>query len=184
MNAKGLTVFYKLLNLYEKSGKAQYTIGEPLTILEHSIECARFQLKTNNSSAIVSALLHDIGHLAPVIPIDPNTGIDDQHERVGANMLAEMGFNEDVFIPVRNHVNAKRYLCYKKVGYYEGLSAGSIASLKIQGGIMHKEEAELFEKSKWFTESINLRYADEAAKTTSDPPMRFLDFKEYILNVM
>jgi putative nucleotidyltransferase with HDIG domain len=189
MQAKRLTIFYKLRNIYETSGKALYTIGEPLTILQHSIECGRFRLKTNNSALIVAGLLHDIGHLKPDIPIDPNTGINDKHEYIGGSMLAEMGFPDNIVEPIRNHVNAKRYLCYKNPiingkTYLESLSLGSIASMKIQGGVMGKKEANEFEKNKWFKESIELRYADEAAKEIKIPQMTFSDFKEYIIDVL
>jgi len=176
--AYAYTCYHKLLNLYTKSGHGLYTIGEPLTILQHSIECAKYQLETQQPELIAAALLHDIGHILKT-PIDPNLGIDDKHEIIGANFLSAMGFSENITKPIKMHVDAKRYLCYKNPLYE--MSSGSKISLNLQGGPMSKYEALEFEKTKFFKEAIKLRIADDNAKKNTCF-MKFSDFQPYILN--
>ena len=70
-------------------------------------------------------------------------GIDAQHEELGAKLLKGM-FPEAILEPIRLHVAAKRYLCWKEPAYAEGLSASSALSLKLQGGPMTDSEATAF----------------------------------------
>ena len=53
-------------------------------------------------------------------------------------------FGEEVTLPIRAHVASKRYLAAVEDGYYDQLSEASKESLKVQGGIFTKEEAEEF----------------------------------------
>ena len=48
--------------------------------------------------------------------------------------------------------------------YYQILSQASKVSLHLQGGVMNEDEAEKFEKEKFFDDAIKLRKFDEAAK--------------------
>ena len=70
---------------------------------------------------------------------------------------------EDVLGPIKYHVKAKKYLA-RKEKYYKLLSEASKISLKLQGGVMSNEEAENFERNKFFKNSIKLRKFDEIAK--------------------
>ena len=67
------------------------------------------------------AFLHDIGHLVgmessldQMIVEGVHLGIED-HDRVGEEFLAAVGFPESVTKFVRGHVLAKRYLVFKFV---------------------------------------------------------------------
>ena len=179
MSAASYNTYYKLLNLFTKSGRGLYTIGEPLTILQHSIECGKLALSTQNPSIITAALLHDTGHIIKT-PIDPDI-YDDKHELIGSSLLASMGFPDSVIMPIKLHVNAKRYLCYKHPLYE--LSSGSKVSLQRQGGVMSRDEAILFEKNKYFKAAIELRQYDDSAKSTTCH-MQLSDFRPYILHVL
>ena len=56
----------------------------------------------------------------------------------------EKYFGEEVTLPIRAHVASKRYLAAVEDNYYDDLSEASKKSLKVQGGIFSKEEAEEF----------------------------------------
>ena len=76
---------------------------------------------------------------------------------------------------MEGHVQAKRYLTYKKPEYYKMLSEASKQTLKYQGGKMSAAEA--FEKSPFFTLSIKMREWDEAAKEPDHPLPDIIEYK-------
>src|SRR5579871_1320962 len=99
-------------------------IGEPVSQLEHSLQCAQQALNASNPSAddetIVATLLHDIGQFAPEDELDGTVRDMDSglgsvgrysHDKLGARYLRVLGFPEKVCTLVGEHVNAKRYLC-------------------------------------------------------------------------
>jgi len=122
----------------------------------------------------VAAFLHDIGHLLDV-PIDPACGNDDRHEIVGSKWLKMKGFPDSVTVPIAQHVNAKRYMCYKYTNYESKLSKGSSLSLALQGGLMHKAEAQLFEKIPHFQQALLLRHCDDNSKVIGMTDLPDLD---------
>jgi len=110
----------------------------------------------------LAGLLHDIGHLLKR-PVGPESGIDDKHELFGGIWLKHNEFPKSVYKPVMLHVDAKRYLCSKKWGYYEKLNKESKMSFKLQGGWMDWVEKENFEDQEFFDEAVMLRKADDMA---------------------
>ena len=46
--------------------------------------------------------------------------------------------------PIKLHVDAKRYLCATRAGYFEALSIDSKRSLALQGGVFTPQEAAAF----------------------------------------
>lgn len=75
---------------------------------------------------ILGAFLHDIGHLIgqddsnfkPMITDKIRLGAK-RHEEIGADFLENLGLSNSFTAVIRHHVNAKRYLCYKYLEYYE-----------------------------------------------------------------
>ena len=65
---------------------------------------------------------------------------------------------------VELHVQAKRYLCFAKKGYYQRLSEASRGTLTFQGGMMDAKEAYAFENHPLFRDILRLRAWDERAK--------------------
>jgi predicted HD phosphohydrolase len=63
------------------------------------------------------------------------------------------------------HVPAKRYLVTVDPAYGGELSAESIHTLALQGGVMTIAEQCAFEAEPHFLEALQLRQADERAKT-------------------
>ena len=151
-------------------------IGEKVTMSEHMIQTAMLAEKTNCSSNLVcSSLLHDYGHFILENPDDLIVkDKNGKHEDVGYTYL-EKFFAEDILGPIKYHVMAKKYLARDKK-YYGLLSEASKISLKLQGGVMSKEEAKKFERNKFFENSIKLRKFDEIAKKSS---LKIKSIKEY-----
>eukprot|EP01040_Poterioochromonas_malhamensis_P020401 gene20401-24338_t len=163
--------------LYQSYGEIDY-IGEPVSILEHSLQGGYFALREIESTSsshdeefILAALFHDIGHAlgleAQVEMKMDNCGIM-HHEDIGGDFLHALGFSRRVCELVRNHVQAKRYLCYSKPEYYNGLSEASKTTLRFQGGPMGEEEGQAFEHHPLFHDILLLRKMDESAKVEAN----------------
>ena len=125
--------------------------------------------------------MHDIGHLVSVDSIDSVTSIDnnrvkmidtdgqnlgiEEHESIGAEYLRRLGFPNLVCHLVTNHVASKRYLCTIDAQYQSKLSASSMATLKLQGGLMSDYEISNFLSEEFCELYINIRHYDDSAKT-------------------
>ncbi len=157
-------------------------IGEKVTITEHMIQTAMIAEKNKCSSSLIcSSLLHDYGHFILENPDDlVNKNKDGKHEDVGFKFLKKY-FVEDVVMPIKHHVKAKRYLARNK-DYYQILSEASKTSLKLQGGVMTEEEAKEFETNKFFENSIKLRKFDEMAKKTEQKNKSIKEYKKLLIS--
>jgi predicted HD phosphohydrolase len=174
-----------LHNQYNKFGGSNYCINEPISILEHSTQSAIWvinNIPNPKPHIVVASLLHDYGHIVHGAPISPDTGVDDKHEIIGADALANLGFGPEVTEPIRLHVQAKRYLC--TVNKYYPLSEGSKLSLELQGGLMSKSELAEFTKNFYWRDAIILRYADDCGKSDSESGACILNFEDYITNIL
>ena len=169
-----MNIVDQIISNYENN-KSLY-VGEKVTMSEHMIQTAMLAEKTNCSSNLVcSSLLHDYGHFILENPDDlVAKNKDGKHEDVGCAFL-EKYFIEDILGPIKFHVKAKKYLARDKK-YYGLLSEASKISLKLQGGVMGKEEAKKFERNKFFENSIKLRKFDEIAKKSN---LKIKSIKEY-----
>jgi len=162
-----------IVSLLEQHGDSQYG-GEAVTQLEHALQAALLAEQHGAAPAIVAAaLLHDVGHLLHNLPDDaPDRGIDDRHEQLGARFLAKH-FVPQLVDPVRLHVASKRYLCTVEPDYLQTLSAPSITSLHLQGGLMNDGECAEFQAEPWFREALLVRRWDDEAKIAglATPPV-------------
>lgn len=158
-----MSVINEIFALYNERGHRQY--GEDVTELQHALQCAAFAAHNNEPAHIIAAcLLHDYGHLVHDLGEDiAERGVDARHEELGANRLAAW-FVPEVVEPIRLHVAAKRYLCWKVPKYFDGLSEASQRSLQLQGGIMTDAEAAVFELSPHGEAAARLRRYDDAGK--------------------
>ncbi len=140
-------------------------IGEPVSQLEHAMQCAHFMRLSGGSDVeITAALLHDIGHLLPdSAPEMGELGVRN-HERQGAAYLESSGFPVAVTALVAGHVDAKRYLAATDPRYAAELSQASQNTLVWQGGLMEAEECDRFARYENFESLLLLRRCDEAAK--------------------
>jgi len=177
---KDITSF--LLNLLQTKGSDLQYGNENVTQLEHALQCAELTEKNNCSKEIITAaLLHDIGHLLYDGKDPIHKGKDGHHENLGADYLAQY-FDEKVTLPIRAHVNSKRYLVFVEKDYYNSLSEASKISLAAQGGSFTKEEAEKFINQPFMKEAVELRKFDDLAKELNKktPPIEY--FQKYVEN--
>jgi len=157
------------------------TYGEGVSQLEHALQCAACAERDGASPALIAAtLLHDIGHLLHELPQDiADQGIDTEHESLGSAWLSRH-FGPDVTEPVRLHVAAKRYLATVEKGYYELLSAASIQSLKLQGGLMSEVETGKFAAERFAQDAIKLRRWDDEGKIVGAQTPGLVHFEHFV----
>ncbi len=169
-----------IADMFAKRGDSEYG-GEPVTQLEHALQCAMLAEDHDSPpSLIVASLLHDIGHLLHELPDDaPEQGIDDHHETSGYRFL-EQHFDSSVTEPVRQHVAAKRYLCTVDPEYFGLLSEPSVVSFHLQGGMMSDDEVAEFQSSPNWKNSVLLRKWDDLAKVVDLKTPSFEHFLDYI----
>ena len=148
---------------------------------QHALQCAAHAEADNAPPAtVLAALLHDVGHKIHTLGDNPaGRGIDDVHEQLGADWLAER-FGPEVSEPVRLHVAAKRYLCTVESDNFGKLAAESVRSLNLQGGMMSADEVGTFRAHPQHAEAVRVRRFDEMAK---DPRAATPDFDYYLRHV-
>ncbi|WP_321797429.1 phosphonate degradation HD-domain oxygenase [Caballeronia sp. J97] len=151
-------------HLFDKHGSIAYS-GEPVSQLQHALQSATLAEAAGASrELIVAALLHDLGHLLNLQGETPSKrGIDDLHQYFALPFLRPL-FADAVLEPIRLHVDAKRCLCAIDASYHACLSADSVRSLQLQGGIFDDETAQAFLAKPYARGAIALRRWDDAAK--------------------
>jgi phosphonate degradation associated HDIG domain protein len=151
-------------SLFEQYGNLAYT-GEPVTQLEHALQSgALAEVAGASDELVAAAFLHDLGHLLNLQGQTPTErGIDDLHQYFALPFLRPV-FPDAVLEPIRLHVDAKRCLCAVDDAYFDQLSADSVRSLELQGGIFSKDEAEAFLRKPYAQDALRLRKWDDRAK--------------------
>jgi phosphonate degradation associated HDIG domain protein len=168
---KPIATVDRVFELLATGGGAAY-FGEPVTVLEHSLQAAWFVQRSGSDASpalVAAALLHDLGHLMHSEGEDvAQRGLDTRHEELAAAALAGH-LPDSVLDPIRMHVAAKRYLCFAEPDYLAGLSPASLESLALQGGPMTAPEAEEYLALPHAREALTLRRADDSAKVPGMP---------------
>ena len=163
----------KVLELMQQAGAHRYG-GEPVSQLEHALQCAQLAEAENaRDELVIAALLHDLGHLLHTLgDATALQGVDDKHE-VRALHLLRHAFSDAVLEPIRLHVDAKRYLCRADPAYHDALSPASKLSLGLQGGVFTHTEAQRFITQSYSRDAARLRTWDDRAKTPGavTPPL-------------
>ena len=146
MNARCVSDIVAVL---EDMGRHRYG-GEPVSQLEHALQCAALAERHGAEPAlVVAALLHDIGHLVDAdAESAAERGTDRHHELCGGRWLSGL-LDDDVVEPVRLHVAAKRWLTATDPDYFSGLSPASVrrpgtsgrAVFRRRGGGLHRATA-------------------------------------------
>jgi phosphonate degradation associated HDIG domain protein len=153
----------EILHLFESRGSTEY-FGEMVSQRDHALQAAFLAESEGASDALViAALLHDIGHLLEPGEDPAPRGIDGRHEENGCAWLSNH-FGQEVTEPVRLHVAAKRYLSTTDPNYFGILSAGSVRSLELQGGLLTPDEVAAFESNPFHSSAVRVRRWDDAAK--------------------
>ena len=155
-NRQKIDVLFRFMQL---KGQAYY--DEEITQLEHALQCAhRARLATTSPTAIIAALLHDLGHF---LVDEHNINQDLLHEQLGADFLDPL-FPSAVTEPIKLHVPAKRYLCTTDARYFDTLSESSKQSFRLQGSFMSDTEKAHFEANSYYKSAVQLRLWDDLAK--------------------
>jgi phosphonate degradation associated HDIG domain protein len=151
--------------LFARKGGEQYS-GEPVTQLQHALQCALLAEQSGGDDELVTAaLLHDLGHLLHDLGATPTlNGVDDVHQYRALPFLRGL-FGDAVLQPIKLHVDAKRYLCATRPAYYESLSADSKRSLALQGGVFSPDEAAEFIAQPGAEAAVRVRIWDDLAKS-------------------
>lgn len=170
----------ELLEIFVGRATRRYGLSE-VNQLQHALQCAALAEADGAPPAtVLASLLHDVGHMIHTLGENPaGRGIDDVHEQLGADWLAER-FGPEVSEPVRLHVAAKRYLCTVESDYFGKLAPDSVRSLELQGGLMSADEVEAFRAHPQHAEAVRVRRFDEMAK---DPRASTPDFDHYLRHV-
>jgi predicted HD phosphohydrolase len=131
--------------------------GLPFSELDHQLQCA-YELELTVPEDVelqVAGLVHDIAHT--VGPIE-------DHATLGAGMVRPL-LGARVATLVEDHVPAKRYLVTVDPEYRAQLSPDSLRTLALQGGALAAAEVESCERRPYWSASVELRRADDRAKT-------------------
>jgi len=159
--------------LFARKGGRAYA-GEPVSQIEHALQtAARAEDEGAAPALVAAALLHDVGHLLNDQGDSPTLrGVDDLHQYAALPFLRAL-FADDVLTPIQLHVDAKRYLCATRDGYFEALSADSKRSLVLQGGIYAPTQASAFIAQPFADDAVRLRLWDDLAKVEGavTPPL-------------
>jgi len=165
--------FTDIEQLFVQRGGERYA-GEPVTQLEHALQCALLaEAEGAGDELVTAALLHDLGHLLHDLGETPSLhGVDDVHQYRALPFLRGL-FDDAVMAPIKLHVDAKRYLCATRPGYFTALSEDSKRSLGLQGGIFSDGQAEAFIAQPGAADAVRLRVWDDQAKTAglATPPL-------------
>uniref|UniRef100_A0A7S1UHA0 Uncharacterized protein n=1 Tax=Phaeomonas parva TaxID=124430 RepID=A0A7S1UHA0_9STRA len=105
------------------------------------------------------------------------------HEKLGADWLRSLGFEDKVAELVERHVDAKPSASLTRPTLkFDGLSDASKTTLGYQGGPMDEAEAASFESDKLFKEIVLMRHGDEQAKVPDLQVPTLEDYKEMMVS--
>lgn len=163
-------------DLFQRRGHETYS-GEPVTQLEHALQSAALaEIEGADDALVTAALLHDLGHLLQDLGETPTLrGIDDVHQYAALPFLRGL-FPDAILDAIRLHVDAKRYLCAVRPGYFEALSPDSQRSLALQGGVFDTAQAAAFIAVPGAQDAVRLRLWDDSAKTAGAVTPGFAHF--------
>lgn len=132
--------------------------GDPLPVLDHSLQCAALLAAEfpDDEQLQVAGLVHDVGHR-----IEP--GASEAHGVIAADAVRPL-LGARVAALVELHVPAKRYLVTVDPSYRDALSDGSTISLARQGGALSADERAELERNPHLDDALALRRCDERAK--------------------
>lgn len=179
-----MTAIDEIFEALETRGSDLYGTHR-VTQAEHALQCAaNAEAAGAPPTLVAAALLHDFGQMLHGLGRDtPLRGIDNRHEIVGADWLAQY-YPPAVTEPIRLHVPAKRYLCAAEPGYWDKLSEGSKRSLVVQGGPFSPQQVDEYLALPYAREAARLRQWDDEAKVPGAVTRTFEDYRELLMSVM
>jgi phosphonate degradation associated HDIG domain protein len=178
------TIVAFLADIFARRGSEEY-LGEPVSMAEHMLQAAQCaEAAGQPASVVAAALLHDIGHFTSEFgTYSPDDVLDKHHEDAGADVLAPF-FPPLLTDCVRHHVAAKRYLCATRPDYLKRLSAASVHTLMLQGGLMGRGEVQAFERNPHCRDIVKVRIYDDTGKSAGAPTKSFADYAPLLQRVV
>ena len=131
---------------------------ESVDVLTHSLQCCALLagVEPGDRELQVAGLVHDVGTVLQ--PRHPRT-----HARLGAAAVRDL-LGARVARLVELHDQAKRYLVTTDPAYRHQLSARSVETLRLQGGLLDPVERATLDADPDLPAALALRRADDAAK--------------------
>ncbi len=132
--------------------------GEPVDLLAHGLQCAAVLERTvpDDLELQVAGLVHDLGTVL-------RPGRPAEHADAGAVAVGPL-LGARVAALVAGHELAKRYLVTVDAAYRDHLTPRSLATLRVQGGLLDPEERAAFLARPDADALVALRRADDTAK--------------------
>ncbi len=154
-------------HLFDQYGSIAYS-GEPVSQLQHALQSAALAeqagtaARTDRCGAVARSRL---------LAQSARRNADRVRHRRSASVLRAAvfasAFSDAVLEPNRLHVDAKRCLCAIDPSYHAKLSADSVRSLQLQGGIFSDEDAKAFLARPYAEDALALHRWDDQAKDAS-----------------
>lgn len=131
---------------------------EHVDVLEHSLQCAALlaERHPDDRELQVAGLVHDVGWI-----LQPDETA--RHAENGAAAVAPLLGHRVAWL-VSWHADAKRYLVTTDPEYRQRLSARSLETLEVQGGLMNETEVAALAAAPDLEALLELRRADDDAK--------------------
>lgn len=165
----------EIIGLYASLGARKYG-DEPVSQLEHALQCASHAHAANAPAELIAAaFLHDLGHLVTQPALDGDE-VDDLHQYVAIPYLRRR-FPDTVTEPIRMHVDAKRLLCRTEKDYLANLAPASRVGVERRGGPFSDLEAEFFLARPHAWDAVRLRRWDDRAKIPGKETPSLRDLK-------
>lgn len=151
--------------------------GEPVSQLEHALQCAELaRSEGHDAEVVIAALLHDVGR-SPVAVADLRAArVEGTDHGYLAGVWLRPLVGERVAWLAEQHVSAKRYLVATDPSYRDGLTDTSVRTLREQGGAMTPDEVRAFELHPMWREAVALRQWDDLGK---EPGVRVPPLESY-----
>ena len=161
-------------------------LGEQVSQLEHALQCAQAaKTKGYDNEIIISALVHDIGHILPSSDITSMNYLGDiAHHTKGATYLQKKGFPNRIVELVRDHVPVKRFLVTTDPKYIDKVSDASKKTLQFQGGLMSNSEREAFENDPLLEDKIKIRLLEEDGKAPGKKTEPLESYREMMIAIL
>lgn len=157
-------IFEKLVTAVRSVENLPYD-GEPVSQLEHALQCAGLARRGGYDAEVVAAaLLHDVGRSPAVLADLRDAGVEGGEHGYLAGVWLRPLVGERVAWLAEQHVPAKRYLVATDPSYRDELTGTSQRTLAKQGGPMSLGEIRDFERHPQWREAVALRRWDDLAK--------------------
>lgn len=171
-----------IIGVYASRGARRYR-NEPVSQLEHALQCAALaQAASASAELVAAAFLHDLGHLITEEASDSDERIADLHQYVAIPFLHRI-FPATVTEPIRLHVDARRLVSRAEIGYRLCLSPATRRGVDSPGRAFSPLEAEFFLARPHAWDAIQLRRWDDHANVAGKQTPSLNEMRSLLLSL-